>query len=913
MLGSRTLRAFVLIILFFGTGAHLSAQLPEGFFDTPFVTDLEFPTGVAFTANGQGYIWEKEGLVYVVDTLGEVYAEPFMDLREEVSNWNDHGLLGFCLDNDFLSNGYCYLLYALDLHHYYHYGTPEYHPDSTVLHQPTIGRVVRYTANAADDFRSVLPDSRKVLLGETLDNGIALLHEFHGLGSLIQAEDGTLLVTCGDGTSNSSADYGGEEHGTLVGPALAAGIITPDQDIGSYKAQYLGAYNGKVLRIDPETGDGLASNPYFDPENPRSPQSRTWALGLRNPYRLCIRPNTGSHSAADGNPGVLYIGDVGNGAWEELNIATAGGQNFGWPLMEGLDLQWPFWTSPVPANLMAPNPVPNCDKEYLDFKDLLAYPRPWGPYVPANPCDPNQLIPDSLHPQYAELPALTWNNSKWNTSSIRAFLPAFNEYNDATGILIGTEESGVAGEPFQGYSSMSGVFYEGDNFPEFYRGKFIGYDFNGWFKVFDFSEDHRLQAVTDLHEYTPNPIHLALNPHDGRLYYTNLQGEVRRIGFGGNPPPVARILVDRAYGPETLTVQFDATTSSDPNHSQLDFHWDFGDGQTSTEAQPVHTFQAGGGSTQSFTVRLTVTDSLGASGMAEQIVSLNNSPPVVDITSFEDGDRYPVDATSLLSLRAKVEDAEHTPEELAYEWRVFVHHNTHFHPEPPNFDAATYLLVSPIGCNGEEYHYRIQLTVTDPGGLSRSVTQRIYPYCGEAFVESEPLTAEADEKGIALDWPGITSADTLTVTWQRGTDFFYFDPISEPIVLPPSINERQLEYFDSAPSPGTNIYRLKVLHPSGAFTYTNLATASYPPASACKVYPNPARRTVNIALEEARAEGVLLELFNVSGKQLRKSQYPAQPGQAWLKTVLTRGLPQGVYVYRITNGDEHYLGRLVIQ
>ncbi|MCB0635357.1 MAG: PQQ-dependent sugar dehydrogenase [Lewinella sp.] len=312
MYRSRLTGGFILFVSFFAV-MPLSAQLPDDFFDSPVVTGLEFPTGITFAENGQGYVWEKSGLIYTIDSLGNQLPTPFLDLREEISNWNDHGLSGFCLDNDFLSNGYVYLLYALDLHYYEHFGTPAYHPDSTVLHRPTIGRITRFTADPATGFQTILPDSRRVLLGKTLDDGIPLLYEFHGLGTILQAEDGTLLVSCGDATSNAGTDYGGDEYGTMASAAIAAGVITPDQDLGSYRAQYLGAYNGKVLRIDPETGEGLPSNPFFSSEAPSSAQSRAWALGLRNPYRMTLRPNTGSHYSAEGNPGVLYIGDVGNG------------------------------------------------------------------------------------------------------------------------------------------------------------------------------------------------------------------------------------------------------------------------------------------------------------------------------------------------------------------------------------------------------------------------------------------------------------------------------------------------------------------------------------------------------------------------------------------------------------------------
>jgi hypothetical protein len=86
--------------------------------------------------------------------------------------------------------------------------------------------------------------------------------------------------------------------------ALADGIIRPKEDIGAFRSQLVDSLSGKVLRIDPATGNGLPRNPYDDIADPRSARSRVWALGLRNPFRMSLRPDTGSHFPSDGNPGV---------------------------------------------------------------------------------------------------------------------------------------------------------------------------------------------------------------------------------------------------------------------------------------------------------------------------------------------------------------------------------------------------------------------------------------------------------------------------------------------------------------------------------------------------------------------------------------------------------------------------------
>lgn len=83
--------------------------------------------------------------------------------------------------------------------------------------------------------------------------------------------------------------------------------------------------NGKILRLDPNTGAGAPGNPFFTAGvNPYSARARVYALGFRNPYRWSMKPGTNT----------LYVGDVGLGSWDELTIVKAG-QNHGWPFFEG--------------------------------------------------------------------------------------------------------------------------------------------------------------------------------------------------------------------------------------------------------------------------------------------------------------------------------------------------------------------------------------------------------------------------------------------------------------------------------------------------------------------------------------------------------------------------------------------------
>jgi glucose/arabinose dehydrogenase len=88
------------------------------------------------------------------------------------------------------------------------------------------------------------------------------------------------------------------------------------------RAQDLNSLAGKILRINPLTGNAYADNPFFD-GNFKSNRSRVYSYGLRNPFRFAINPSNNEP----------YIGDVGWQTWEEIN--TGRRANFGWPCYEG--------------------------------------------------------------------------------------------------------------------------------------------------------------------------------------------------------------------------------------------------------------------------------------------------------------------------------------------------------------------------------------------------------------------------------------------------------------------------------------------------------------------------------------------------------------------------------------------------
>ena len=154
----------------------------------------------------------------------------------------------------------------------------------------------RITEFAFEGGRAIVSSERDVLI---VDQPYAN----HNGGGLAFGPDGYLYIALGDGGS------GGDPHGN---------------------GQSLSTLLGKLLRIDPRPS---AHDPYAIPrDNPfvgrRGVRPEIWAYGLRNPWRFSFDRETGD----------LWIGDVGQGKWEEIDVEASGsegGRNYGWNVLEG--------------------------------------------------------------------------------------------------------------------------------------------------------------------------------------------------------------------------------------------------------------------------------------------------------------------------------------------------------------------------------------------------------------------------------------------------------------------------------------------------------------------------------------------------------------------------------------------------
>jgi glucose/arabinose dehydrogenase len=247
-----------------------------GFTDTAVATGLSQPTALAFLPDGRMLVTQKTGALVLVDGQTKTTL-----ITLTVCSGSEMGLLGVAVDPDFASNGFVYLYRTKP-------GAGGCSTSSGRFNQ-----VVRVTLNAG----TVNPASLVELL-----SGIRTNNGNHDAGTVRIGPDDKLWVSVGD---TGAGDVNGAP-GTSTNPY----------------AQDLGALEGKVLRLELD-GSPAAGNPFLATPGARG---EVYALGFRNPFRMGFDPQTGR----------LWIGDVGQNNFEELNIVQAAG-NYSWPRCEGTE------------------------------------------------------------------------------------------------------------------------------------------------------------------------------------------------------------------------------------------------------------------------------------------------------------------------------------------------------------------------------------------------------------------------------------------------------------------------------------------------------------------------------------------------------------------------------------------------
>lgn len=315
-----------------------AATLPAGFQETTVFGGLNHPTVIQFASDGRVFVAEKSGVIKVFDSLSDTTPTVFADLSTNVHDFWDRGLLGMALDPSFPTSPYVYVLYAYDHELGSTNAPPRWGdtcptpPGATTDGCVISGRLSRLQANG-----NVVTGQEQVLIEDWCQQ-----FPSHSTGSLAFGADGALYVSAGDGASFNNVDYGqygnsyaGDQRNPCGDPPGGVGgaMTAPTAEGGALRSQSVRrpagepvTLDGAILRVDPATGAGLPGNPYAGSASPNA--QRIVAYGLRNPFRMTIRPGTSEPWAAD----------VGWNTWEEINRVPdplGAAENFGWPCYEG--------------------------------------------------------------------------------------------------------------------------------------------------------------------------------------------------------------------------------------------------------------------------------------------------------------------------------------------------------------------------------------------------------------------------------------------------------------------------------------------------------------------------------------------------------------------------------------------------
>ncbi|MGI9500996.1 MAG: PQQ-dependent sugar dehydrogenase [Geminicoccaceae bacterium] len=257
---------------------------------------LTAPLTLAEAPDGSGRILvlEQIGRLRMIDAEGRLLDEPFLDFRDRLDptiepGFDERGALGFAFHPDYAENGKLYVYYSAPLRKGHDLANEEWGTHTSHIAEIRV---------SGDDPNKADPDYERLVMQ------VDQPQFAHNAGTLTFGPKGMLHIALGDGGSApENGDY--PREGTSQEP---------------------GNLLGKILRIDVDQVNGTAfgipeDNPFARDDGYRG---EIYAMGFRNPYRMAFDP--------DGS-GRLFVGDVGQNSYEEIDLVVPGG-NYGWAIKE---------------------------------------------------------------------------------------------------------------------------------------------------------------------------------------------------------------------------------------------------------------------------------------------------------------------------------------------------------------------------------------------------------------------------------------------------------------------------------------------------------------------------------------------------------------------------------------------------
>ncbi len=668
--------------------AGAAVELPPGFQQRTVFSGLTYPTAARFAPDGRVFVAEKSGRILAYDGVDDVDETLVADLRQEVYNYSDRGLLGLAVDPQFPARPYLYAMYTRDAlpggaAPYWGAGEGPPYENEDCPGAPQVsaacivsGRLVKITVNPATNVAIGPP--------QTLVDDWCSEFLSHSVGDLVFGADGQLYASGGDGADFDDVDYG-QKYGNPCNDPVKEGGALRSLDLRTAGDPV--GLDGTIIRIDPDTGTASIGNPLAS--HPDANARRIVADGLRNPFRFAVRPGTGD----------LWIGDVGWGSWEEVNRLPnpagpgASKKSFGWPCYEGDGLpgsrRQDLYGAPSYDLQM-------CEDLYAEGQGAVTAPT------------------------YSYFHAMNATDSSKCTPARAGELAAFETGSSVTGMAFYT--TGDYGSEYEG-----GLFFAD------YTRQCI------WFmgSSEDGPDPTKVQVFAENADF---PIDLQRGP-GGDLFYADIvTGDINRIE---RSTLTVSLAADKTFGPAPLqNVHLTATAGG--NQGGLTYTWDFnGDGVYGDSGE------AGANVTRTFTqqipgvkVRVRVTDGTGQTSTSKPVLIAagDEHPPVAQIDAptaartWFAGEKIDFAGTGI----DLDEPGDETPASRM-RWDVILQHcpggcHEHFLRSFEGDDAGTFTAIQ------HEYPARLtlRLTVTDEYGLKDTQTMELEPQTVVLCVLSDP-------------------------------------------------------------------------------------------------------------------------------------------------------------------------------